>query len=165
MLKKLFLALLVSLLVTPAWAAPPAVARIYRTSDLTISNNTQTEVPYPLVTVDQGPFQTNSSATGRLYTSTHGYYLLTANVWFDVNAQGIRTIQIRQDGTRILGYCGWQPAFVVEPKQCVASWYQPDDATHFYSVYVYQSSGADMLLKGDASGTTGVAWFSLVWLF
>lgn len=161
MIPFLFLAVLGLLLAGVAQADPYDGARVYRASDLAVTNNTQTTVPYDNEDHDTTSYHSTVSNTSRLTTNAVGLYLFVANVYWNPNAAGIRTIQIRRDGVDIIGYCGWKASNVVELHQCSAVWYEASSGAHYYEVYVYQNSGADLVLEGDADGDLGTSWFSI----
>jgi len=141
-------------------AAPADWARAYRSSQLTVSNNTQTPLNFPQEVADTTTYHDTSVNSSRMTTNTVGLYLFVVNIYWAPNGTGLRTIQIRRDGTNIIGYCGWPAANVVEPHQCSALWYEVSSGTHYYEAYVYQTSGADLNIQGD-DGTLGVAWFAI----
>lgn len=144
-------------------------ARAHRTTNQSISNNAQTIVGFPSEASPNGydttGYHDTSTNPGRMTTSIAGYYRFVANIYFAGNSNGIRTIQIRRNGTTIVGYCSWEPegASNIQIHQCVGEW-QEQTPSAYYEVYVYQNSGAALDVVADSSTGHSTTWFAIQYL-
>lgn len=146
-------------------------ARVYRTTNQSIANNTQTLVGFPTESSPNGydwhlggagTYHDTVTNVGRLTVPAAGFYRFVANIYFASNAAGIRTIQIRRNGTTIIGYCSWEPegASTIQIAQCVGEW-EEQTPSAYYEVYVYQNSGTSLDVVADSSTGHATTWFSV----
>jgi len=141
-------------------------ARVYRTTNQAIPNNTATAVGWTAESYDAvSPYHSLVSNITRMTVSAVGYYRLTANVYFEANGAGLRVIQIRRNGTDIVGYCTWEPesATDIQIQQCQAEWFE-GSPTSYYEVFVYQNSGVSRDIVADGTTGPGTTWFAIQYM-
>lgn len=158
--------LFTSLLILLFWALPIRAedfsgARVHHNGTRTIVNNTQTAVPFTAGSEeeDTDDYHDETTNTSRLSPGRAGCFELTAQVQFDANAVGLRTIQIRRNGTDIISYNSWEPeaATAIQIKPMASAFFCQTNPADYYELYVYQTSGGDLLLRSDSDQT----WFSI----
>jgi len=86
------------------WAAPAAAsfvgANVYKTATQSVSNGTWTNITYDAENFDTDAFHDNSTNNTRMTipSGKNGKYLVTANITFAANANGLRACIIRKNG-------------------------------------------------------------------
>lgn len=82
-------------------ATAPAFSgcRVYNSANLTISDNTETDLTFNSERYDTASYHSTSASTERLTAPVAGYYRMGASVGWDTNASGTRILGIRYNGT------------------------------------------------------------------
>lgn len=161
---KYFLALLVFLFLPwDASAQTFSGARTHRQTNQNVLNNTQTAVGFTVENYDTDTYHDTVTNITRFTVAAAGYYRFRTNIYFAAAANGLRTIQIRRNGTDIVGYCSWEPesASTIQIKQCAGEWYEASAGPNYYEVYVYQNSGAALDVVADFSTGQATTWFAI----
>lgn len=76
--------------------------RVYRTTDQSIPNNTQTAITFDAERHDTDGLHSTVSNTGRVTITTAGVYQLTGSAHFAGNATGYRELAIRLNGATLI---------------------------------------------------------------
>jgi len=89
----------------PEWATPAGGstyvgANVYKTATQSVSNGTWTNITYDAENFDTDAFHDNSTNNTRMTipSGKNGKYLVTANITFAANADGVRACMIRKNG-------------------------------------------------------------------
>ncbi len=120
----------------------PAFARVYNTADISIPNNTVTNLTFNsqrVVTVSS--MHSTSSFPSRLNAPYTGLYLLAGSIEFPSNATGVRRLSIILNGTfsdRLVSVN--QPSFSGTPALSVATLFRLE-AGEFVELQAHQNSG------------------------
>jgi len=93
----------------PTWAAPASGvtfsgARAWASGTQSIPNATATVLTWNSESFDTNSYHSTSSNTGRMTVPTTGYYLLTGVVIMNVNATGLRVLDIKKNGSTSVSY-------------------------------------------------------------
>ncbi len=78
-------------------------ARVYNSTSITISNNTNTALTFDTERFDTDSIHSTTTNPGRLTATTAGKYLIVAMVEWQGNTVGRRSLQIRLNGAAIIG--------------------------------------------------------------
>lgn len=116
------------------------MARVRRTTNQTIPNNTETAVSWTNAQVDTGTFWSAGSPT-RLTIQTTGLYVFGITGIFTSNATGIRRYGFRLNGTTTLDYTEKQPPVMTY----FCHQYQwPLNAGDYLEMTLLQTSGGNL---------------------
>lgn len=128
---------------------PPSVMT-YRTSHLSIANNTLTTVPFTTELYDTDTMHDNTTNPERITFTTAGYYLVTFVCAWNKNIVGDRLAQIRKNGTDVLAMeskrTGGADLLVGHSITIEDSF----SAGNYIEARVQQTSGGNLLLLGDS---------------
>lgn len=132
---------------TASGAAFPAVVTAARVSDTAINNANDTELSWDAQVVDGwGGF----APTNTDINLEKGYYLATANVWWEANASGIRRVWISLNNSEI-ARVQQSAASAGGTQQSVTVPVVSTSTSNFLSVYVRQTSGGALNVEGSTS--------------
>lgn len=135
----------------------------YRSTDQTISNNTDTAVTWNAEVLDNAAAHSTSINTSRFSAPVDGWYRLTGRLYFASNATGMRGAfpLFNGAGTKLsYGYWngniyGFEASMdVIAVKQMTAGQY--------IEISVYQNSGGNLALKGSATAIQSFAVFEWI---
>lgn len=156
-----------------AWQSmgrPNYSAKAYNSADLTISNATWTLITWDSELFDTAAIHSTSSNTGRLTAPVTGKYLVVFQAGFGVSGTGDRFISIEKNGagtqsvTRSVGVMQpGAPSATFEGYFTLSSIVSLTASDHL-ECFVYQSSGGNLLFRGNGVWTTGGAYFALIYL-
>jgi hypothetical protein len=76
-------------------------ARVYRTTNLSLTHDTQTVITFDAERWDNDSMHSTGSNTERLVATTSGVYNIYANVRFAANSTGIRQIALVESGSTL----------------------------------------------------------------
>jgi hypothetical protein len=146
------------------WAALPSSAptaagtAVFLQSTLSVSNNTDTFIPWDSEIFDTDGYHDNSTNLSRFTVPTGkaGKYLMTCSVQFASNSTGRRSLAIAKNGavggSRLL--INTLPGLNDEMSLSV-SLVVNAAVGDYYGFYVNQTSGGSLNLFGDSSNTKG----------
>lgn len=119
-------------------------ARVYRTVDLTVANNTLTAVAFNAERYDTAGYHDNSTDNERLTAPADGYYLIGGGLLWTGNATGRRIIELAINGTTIIARQEVpQPGVITSVAQSVCSEYALV-AGDYAELRVFQASGGNL---------------------
>ena len=143
------------------WAAPSSGATFkgascFNSANLTIANNTWTTVALNSEHYDTDGFHSTTTNNSRftIPTGLGGYYLLTANMAWQLNATGNRIVRIMRNGNVIY----YAPQVVPSSTLyvgCQLSLVLSGVAGDYFEFAIYQNSGGNLDTTG---GTTDAAY-------
>ena len=148
---------------TAEFASSIPAARITRTVSQGILNDDETPLNFNSERYDTAGMHSNSTNLSRLTAPVDGIYLVTAQVQWDVNGFGNRTLAIRRNGTVALARDRRQPG--TDPVNAPAvnlSTVASLDAGDFVEAEVFQDSGGNLsvLRIGEESPEFSMTWLA-----
>ena len=144
---------------TPASTTPTATGTaVFLQSTLSVSNNTDTFIPWDSEIFDTDGYHDNSTNLSRFTVPTGkaGKYLMTCSVQFASNSTGRRSLAIAKNGavggSRLLIYTlpGLNDEMSLSVSLVVTA-----AVGDYFGFYVNQTSGGSLNLFGDSSNTRG----------
>jgi hypothetical protein len=132
----------------------PARARIYHNANQSIANSTVTALAFNSERNDTNLIHDTSTNNSRLTCKTAGTYLIIFMAAFEANATGVRTFQIRLNGSTVIGDSRAMAITVASTAsaQNVVSVY-PLAVNDYVEAVVFQTSGGalNVLSAGNQS--------------
>lgn len=123
-------------------------ARVYNSGDLTISNGTTTTLTFDSERYDTDTIHSTASNTGRLTATTAGKYVIVVSIRWAANATGVRLLQLRLNGTTLIGYVGQNAISAGTHDMNLVSIYNMS-ATDYVEARVYQNSGGNLAVANN----------------
>jgi hypothetical protein len=136
-------------------------ARVRRTANQTISNNTNTAITFTSETWD--PLNLHTGIDNFLTAPIPGVYLLTANVLFASNATGEREVSIEVNGSKFVAVAAQDGTTVADQFLTASTAYllnQGDEVR----MKVLQTSGGNLDVIASSSGPETSPEFSMTWI-
>lgn len=135
---------------------PPACS-VFKAASVSVANNTLTQLVADSEIFDNDSMHSTSVNTSRITAQTAGRYLAFATVFFDVDADGIRNVKFRVNGTTTYE-CMQVPA-VSATQGCIITGVRaiPMVAGDYFEVLVLHTAGAGLstlLLEAGATFMT-----------
>jgi hypothetical protein len=132
-----------------------SLVQVYKGSDQTISNATNTVITFANEHFDTDTLHDNSSNTSRLTAQISGKYAVTATVEWDASGVGFRQMQFRKNGT---------DTFAVERRAsitgtgifCALASIVLLAASDYVELVVFQDSGGDLAVLNNVYNTFGM---------
>lgn len=143
-----------------AFLLDPPRCSLYRSSALSLSDNTWTLVSWDSESWDSDAMHSTSSNTSRLVFTTAGRYLVTLNAWFAVNSTGGRAVNLTKNGAGsrsasnvVLSDGGVQSTATAETLVSV-SVERSFSANDYIEMWAWQGSGGALNLQAGTNKTT-----------
>ena len=141
------------------WAAPASGTtfvgcQLYRTTNQTISNSSQTNIAWDAEPLDTNGFHDNSTNNTRITipSGKDGKYLINVLVKWDLNTSGRRNLLLQKNGsTMTTADWLWNPSTVEGYVMCTVSFISSAVATDYFEVRVNQNSGGNLDVKADGA--------------
>lgn len=139
-----------------AWVSPqtlsvPPLCRAFHAAALGIVNNTTTAVGMNSENYDTESMHSTTVNPSRITISTAGVYALSAGVTWDINAVGIRVINLRINGATNIAYASQTNNGASNFTEQTVSTQYSLAAADYVEFTVYQSSGVGLNARGDVS--------------
>jgi len=150
------------------WAAPAAAGFVgcflYKNSDQTLSNATDTLVTFNDEFFDTDGFHSTSTNTSRITipTGKNGKYLFTFNINFAANSSGVRIVMFRKNGTSY--YTTTVPAGSADKARVQGSMVFDLVATDYIELAAEQNSGGNLNVLGIAGGAGEASRYGCIYL-
>lgn len=145
-----------------AWLGNDApYVRVYRSSDLSIVDSTNTNVTFGQERFDNQAMHDTSTNSDRLTVPANmgGLYLIEAHVQWEASVNGFRRVDIWMNSTMIARVQGPPIAAATPTYQTLSTIYRASPGDYFF-VNVYQNSGAALKISAGA----GAPEFMATWL-
>ena len=149
-----------------AWVSPqalsvPPLCRAYQSANTSIANNSTTTLSYNAENYDTDSMHSITTNTSRITIVTAGVYAITAGITWDINATGIRVINLRINAATNI-------AFATQTNNGASNFTEQTVSTHYslaaaeyVETTVYQNSGGALGARGDV--TNGL-WLCVAFL-
>ncbi len=144
----------------PAWGAVGSFSGVWAgnaTGIQTLSNNTETVLTFDSERFDTDNYHSTTTNTSRLTVPSGkaGYYLITANAAWNLNATGERYLGIRRNGTSIhYGPSVPGSSSIYVSSQLTAIWnLSVGDYIEFFG---YQNSGGNLAVNNNLNGNGAI---------
>jgi hypothetical protein len=152
------------------WAALPSTTPtfvgcfLYKNSDQTLSNGTDTLVTFNDEFFDTDGFHSTSTNTSRITipTGKNGKYLFTFNINFAANSTGVRIVMFRKNGTSY--YTATVPAGSADKARVQGSMVFDLVATDYIELAAEQNSGGNLNVLGIAGGAGEASRYGCIYL-
>ena len=146
-----------------AWLGSDAPAcQVYRNSNLSLTNNTDTVVAYNLESFDTANMHDAVTNTSRITIPTGGgglYQILTTGI-FAANATGVRRLDILLNGGTLIGRSGQTGSSSINAFMQTEAIYRLN-AGDYVETQVYQNSGGALNFEYAASYAS---FFTVLWI-
>jgi hypothetical protein len=133
----------------PAELQVVPACRVSHNVDQSITNNTATVLAFNLERYDTDTMHSTVTDNSRITINTAGVYVVTANILFEGNATGARHVELRLNGTTIIGYVVATPTGTVGQRVEVTTQWK-FAATDYVEVRVTQTSGGALNVQTAA---------------
>ena len=148
------------------WAAPSSTptfvgCQLYRTTNQTISNSSQTNMAWDAEHEDSDGFHDNSTNNTRITipSGKDGKYLFNGLIKWNANTTGRRNFLLQKNGSTVTtGDWLWNPSTVEGFVLCTFSFIASAVATDYFELRVNQSSGGNLDVLSDG------AFFNCIYL-
>jgi len=139
-----------------AWVSPqaqtvPPLCRAYQSANTSIPNNSTTTLSYNAENYDTDSMHSTTTNTSRITIVTAGVYAITAGIVWDINATGIRVINLRINAATNI-------AFATQTNNGASNFTEQTVSTHYslaaadyVETTVYQNSGGALGARGDVT--------------
>lgn len=128
-----------------------AGVRAYRTANQSIATATYTAIAFTAESFDTDTFHDNSTNNTRFTVTTAGKYRITPAVRWTSNTTGFRVVAVRKNGVATNLLHSSSPGLAQNHSQ-TGSVTLDLAANDYVEVYVYQDSGGNLSVIGDADG-------------
>lgn len=147
---------------TPASSSPTFVGcQLYRTTNQTISNSTQTNIAWDAEHEDSDGFHSNTTNNSRITipTGKGGKYLFNTLIKWNLNTTGRRNLFLQKNGTTLTTADWlWNPSTVEGYVMCTVSFISSAVAGDYFEIRVNQNSGGNLDVLADG------AFFNCIYL-
>lgn len=119
-------------------------ARVYRTTNRTLTTATPTAIGFNAERYDTGGYHDNTTNNERLTAPADGYYLIGGHLLWTGNSTGRRIVEITVNGSTIVARQEIpQPGVATSTAQSIATEYYLT-AGQYVELYARQDSGGDL---------------------
>lgn len=129
--------------------------RLYRSSTLSVSNNTLTAIPFDSETFDTDAFHSTSSNTTRITipSGKGGYYLFAGTVNYEAYSSGHRENLLYKNGSLLQVFAKFPDLSTASPTAS-GSVIVSASVGDYFELYTYQNKGGAINLWGTSTDTS-----------